>query len=103
MIRYINVKTKEELKELLNELNVKRVLTEETTQLNNPSHYQINGKDSMDTILEIVKENVSSTEEAVYLFNTLKYLVRYGRKDGIKDLLKAKDYLNRLIEEVEYE
>lgn len=70
-------------------------------ELNNPSHYKINGKDSMSIIFEFVKENAETMEEAIYLFNVLKYLVRYARKDGISDLKKAKDYLNRLIGEIE--
>ena len=30
--------------------------------------------------------------------NIIKYIVRYKRKDGIKDLEKAMSYLNRLID-----
>lgn len=30
--------------------------------------------------------------------NILKYIVRYKKKNGTKDLYKAKDYLDRLIE-----
>lgn len=86
---------KEETKEI--------ILSNENSKLNSPEHYKINGQDSMKLILDIVKENSTSVEETVYLFNTLKYLVRYKRKNGKEDLLKAKDYLNRLIEEVEYE
>lgn len=71
-----------------------------TDKLNVPEHYQINGKDTMEIILEIVRKNTSDIEEAIYLFNTIKYLIRYKDKDGKKDLLKAKDYLNRLIEVV---
>lgn len=73
------------------------------TKLNSPEHYKINGKDSMKLILDIVKENSTSVEETVYLFNTLKYLIRYKRKNGKEDLLKAKDYLERLINEEERE
>lgn len=65
--------------------------------MNNPDHYKINGKDTMSTIIEIVKKNTEDAEEAVYLFNTLKYLVRYGDKNGLEDLIKAQDYLERLI------
>lgn len=34
--------------------------------------------------------------------NIIKYVVRYKKKDGIEDLNKAKDYLDRLIKR-EYE
>ena len=34
--------------------------------------------------------------------NVLKYIVRAGKKDNeLKDLLKARDYLNREIEQIE--
>ena len=33
-----------------------------------------------------------------YEGNILKYLLRWRKKDGVKDLKKAKDYLTRLIE-----
>lgn len=31
--------------------------------------------------------------------NIIKYVVRYRNKNGLEDLLKAREYLNRLIEE----
>lgn len=34
---------------------------------------------------------------SIFLFNTLKYLFRFGNKDDLKDLYKASDYLERLI------
>lgn len=33
--------------------------------------------------------------------NVVKYVARYKRKDGLKDLLKARQYLNWLIEREE--
>ena len=65
-----------------------------------PNHYKINDLDTMSIIIEIVKNNNLDTEESIYLFNTLKYLVRFGNKDGVNDLEKAKDYLNRLIDKI---
>lgn len=67
---------------------------------NTPNHYKIGDLDTMKIIIEIVKNNNLDTEESIYLFNTLKYLVRFGNKDGVKDLEKAKDYLNRLIDKI---
>ena len=64
----------------------------------NPDHYKVCGQDSMKFLLSIVKANAICCEEAVYLFNTLKYLVRYRRKGGLTDLKKADDYLTRLQE-----
>ena len=31
--------------------------------------------------------------------NVMKYVLRHRNKNGLEDLLKAKEYLNRLIEE----
>lgn len=84
-------------------ISEKDIIVWSNSKLNNPTHYKINGKDSMKLILDIVKENSTSVEETIYLFNTLKYLIRYKRKNGKEDLLKAKDYLERLINEEERE
>lgn len=65
---------------------------------NNPDYYQIDGKDTIKTIVGIVDNNHLETEESIYLFNTLKYLVRFNNKGGYHDLVKAKDYLERLID-----
>lgn len=65
---------------------------------NNPDHYKIDGKDTIKTIIGIVDNNHLKAEESIYLFNTLKYLVRFNNKNGEDDLMKAKDYLERLME-----
>lgn len=65
---------------------------------NIPEHYKINGVDTIKTIVGIVKNNKLETEEGLYLFNVLKYLIRFNNKDGMKDLVKARDYLDRLME-----
>lgn len=64
-----------------------------------PKHYQIDDLDTMKLIVKIVENNKLNTEASIYLFNTLKYLVRFGNKDGLKDLEKAQDYLERLVAE----
>ena len=66
---------------------------------NEPSHYSIAGIDTMNLILTICEHNNTNTREGFYLANTLKYLIRHNNKNGIEDLKKAKDYLNRLIEQ----
>ena len=66
---------------------------------NLPAHYNISGIDTMDLILTICEHNNTDIREGFYLANTLKYLIRYKNKNGIEDLNKAKDYLNRLIEQ----
>lgn len=65
---------------------------------NNPDYYNINGEDTIKTIIDIVDNNNLGTEQSIYLFNTLKYLVRFNNKNKIDDLIKAKDYLERLME-----
>ncbi|WP_010247841.1 DUF3310 domain-containing protein [Peptoniphilus rhinitidis] len=70
---------------------------------NNPDYYRINGQDTLDTIVSIVENNNLSIKESILLFNTLKYLVRFNNKGGYHDLVKAKDYLERMMEVYEKE
>lgn len=63
-----------------------------------PAHYNIAGIDVMDFIIATCEHNKTDQRETFYLANTLKYLIRYKNKNGLEDLKKAKDYLNRLIE-----
>ena len=71
----------------------------EIDDIKNPAHYQISGLgDSMDIIIKVVNHNTDDIEKGIKLFNVLKYLFRFGHKDGIKDLKKAKNYLDMLIE-----
>lgn len=64
----------------------------------NKNRYKIGDRDSMQTILEITKRNCEGTADSIYLFNVLKYLIRYPLKNKIDDLRKAQDYLQRLID-----
>lgn len=64
----------------------------------NENRYKIGDRDSMQTILEITKRNCKETTDSIYLFNVLKYLIRYPLKNKIDDLRKAQDYLQRLID-----
>lgn len=69
------------------------------TDINNPSHYNKNGLETID----LLKESMSTEEFKGYLKgNLLKYVSRYQHKhpaEPKKDLLKAEWYLKRLIEE----
>lgn len=67
-------------------------------QEENKDRYKIGDRDSMQTILEITKRNCEETTDSIYLFNVLKYLIRYPFKNKVDDLRKAQDYLQRLIE-----
>ena len=55
----------------------------------NPQHYQL----PIQPIDYIVKNNLDFLEG-----NIIKYVSRYKQKNGLEDLLKAKKYLELLIE-----
>lgn len=59
-----------------------------------PDHYPDSGKD--DWIAFSLRHEVGAME-----FNIGKYILRHRKKNGKEDLLKAKEYLNRLIETYE--
>lgn len=67
--------------------------------INKPTHYQ--GRYGMESI-EILR-NFMTDEQLVgfYLGNSLKYLIRHQKKNGLEDLKKARKNLNWLIEEME--
>ncbi len=59
-----------------------------------PDHYK--GKiEAIEAILEAVKDLPG--DEAFIAGNVLKYVWRYNKKGGLTDLLKADNYLQRLI------
>ena len=60
---------------------------------NSPKHYT----DCKIEPIEFILANKMSFLEG----NIIKYITRYGRKDGIKDLIKAEQYLKWLIQENE--
>lgn len=66
------------------------------TDFMTPQHYVLeDGSDSMDVVAKILgREQFKGFLRG----NALKYLIRYEQKDGIKDLKKALDYIERLVE-----
>tara|TARA_R110000803_G_scaffold47434_3_gene98938 strand:- start:5162 stop:5416 length:255 start_codon:yes stop_codon:yes gene_type:complete len=75
----------------------KKYLKELEGAVNNPNHYNQNGKET----IELIKESMTEEEFSGYLRgNVLKYVCRYKHKGmPLKDLMKANWYINRLIEE----
>lgn len=66
-----------------------------------PQHYCIEGleQESIDVIKAVVEHNCVAPWTAALLKDTMKYLFRFGRKNGLEDLLKARQYLDWLIDE----
>ena len=59
-----------------------------------PIHYPDAGK--ADLIQFALENNIGALE-----FNVFKYLLRWRKKNGLEDLYKGKEYLDRLIKDEE--
>lgn len=69
---------------------------------NVPSHYSISHDNAPNGLLAILEElsdseNVPTPFTSTALFNARKYLLRAPRKNGLEDLVKCRDYLDRCI------
>lgn len=90
---------------LINEINkraerMKREYKDVTVEGvgNSKPHHYSKGIDAWDIV------DLTFTEEQKTGFdvgNILQYILRYDKKDGVKDLKKARDYLDRLIKRME--
>ena len=68
--------------------------------VNHPNHYQnIAGVEAIDILNDVVKDLPG--KQAAMLWNTLKYLLRFQKKNGLEDLKKARNYLQYLIDDIE--
>lgn len=68
--------------------------------VNHPNHYQnIAGVEAIDILNDVVKDLPG--KQAAILWNTLKYLLRFQKKNGVEDLKKAQNYLQYLIDDIE--
>lgn len=68
--------------------------------VNHPNHYQnIAGVEAIDILNDVVKDLPGI--QAAMLWNTLKYLLRFQKKNGVEDLKKAQNYLQWLIDEID--
>lgn len=73
---------------------------EKHDNVNHPDHYQnIAGVEAIDILNDVVKDLPG--KQASMLWNTLKYLLRFQKKNGVEDLKKAQNYLQWLIDDVE--
>lgn len=68
--------------------------------VNHPDHYQnIAGVEAIDILNDVVKDLPG--KQAAMLWNAMKYLFRFQKKNGVEDLKKARNYLDYLIEDME--
>lgn len=67
-----------------------------------PNHYKLKLKGNDIEVRDIIDAVLDSgyypVKEGAYLYNVLKYVMRYKYKDGIKDLEKAKVYIDWIID-----
>lgn len=68
--------------------------------VNHPDHYQnIAGVEAIDILNDVVKDLPG--KQAAMLWNSMKYLFRFHKKNGVEDLKKARNYLDYLIDDME--
>lgn len=68
--------------------------------VNHPDHYQnIAGVETIDILNDVVK-NLPG-KQAAMLWNSMKYLFRFQKKNGVEDLKKARNYLDYLIADMD--
>ncbi|MEG1516611.1 MAG: DUF3310 domain-containing protein [Clostridia bacterium] len=72
----------------------------ENDLVNHPAHYKTQcGLETID-VIEAFTDGLNGSE-ATHTGNVLKYMCRWGKKNGLIDLKKAQWYLNRLVEQVD--
>ena len=83
-----------------NEVREKTGLDPIPDKVNHPSHYKSEtGLEAID-VIEAFTFDLNGIE-AFDTGNTLKYICRWKKKNGLEDLKKAQWYLNHLIKHVE--
>lgn len=70
-----------------------------TDNVNHPKHYTQGGVECIDA-LAAATINLKGLD-AVCTANAIKYLWRWGQKNGVEDLKKARWYIDRLVQENE--
>ena len=77
-------------------------VNEKKEMIHHPDHYQSSSGLEVKEVMKAFTEHLVGYE-AVYTSNVIKYICRWKKKDGLKDLKKAREYIDFLIEEVENE
>lgn len=68
--------------------------------VNHPEHYRnIAGVEAIDILNDMVKDLPG--KQAAMLWNSMKYLFRFQKKNGVEDLKKSRNYLDYLIADIE--
>lgn len=65
----------------------------------NPSYYNMNGMEAFD-VMDAFVGNLKGVD-SFYWCNVVKYILRFQNKNGIQDLKKAQEYLQKLIDSYE--
>ena len=73
-------------------------MTSKNNIVNHPDHYNVRGIEAID----VIKAYTSDLRgiQAVDTGNVIKYILRWNKKNGLEDLLKAQWYLNHLINNI---
>lgn len=72
-----------------------------TDNINKPSHYQ--GRFGMESIDALRNFMTDEQLKGFFMGNSLKYILRHQKKNGLEDLKKARKNLDWLIEKMEHE
>lgn len=77
-------------------------IVKDESLVSHPSHYQ---SDSGLEVIDVIKAFTSHLKgfEAIATANVIKYICRWKKKDGIRDLKKAKQYIDFLLNDMEKE
>ena len=62
-----------------------------------PSHYHKGGIDVIGFLEQHFTDRKYTVAEGFFIGNIIKYTCRYKEKNGMDDLIKAQDYLERLM------
>lgn len=65
----------------------------------NPNYYYMHGMEAFD-VMEAFVGNLKGLD-SFYWCNVVKYILRWQNKNGVQDLKKAQEYLQKLIDTYE--